>query len=77
MYFRALFSGLRRLGHWLLYELFQVALWVAFLLHPLSSLRSAIGGGGELAVRRLGPAIRPRRRLGPARGGQFNQAAAA
>ena len=77
MYLPALFSGLRRLGHWLLYELFQVALWVAFLLHTLGSLRSAFGGGGELAARRPGPAIRPRRSPRPARGGRFNSAAAA
>ena len=77
MYFPALFSGLRRLGRWFLYELFQLALWVAFLLHTLGSLRSAIGGGGALAARRPGPAIRPRRSPVPARGGRFNPAAAA
>ena len=77
MYFPALLLGLRRLVRWLIYELFQVALWVAFLLHTLGSLRSAFGGGGELAARRLGPAIRPRRSPRPARGGRFNSAAAA
>ena len=77
MYFPALLSGLRRLGRWFLSELFQLALWVAFLLHTLGSLRSAFGGGGELAERRPGPAIRPRRSPGPARGSRFNQAAAA
>ena len=77
MYFPALLLGLRRLVRWLIYELFQVALWVAFLLHTLGSLRSAFGGGGELAARRPGPAIRPRRSPRPARGGRFNSAAAA
>ena len=77
MYFPALISGLRRLGRWLVYELFQLALWVAFGLHALGSIRSAFGGGGELAGRRRGPAIRPRRATGPARGSRFTQAAAA
>ena len=77
MYFPALISGLRRLGRWLVYELFQLALWMAYALHTLGSLRSAFGGGGELAGRRAGPAIRPRRSPGPARGGRFTQAAAA
>ncbi|MFD2717876.1 hypothetical protein ACFST9_04070 [Hymenobacter monticola] len=77
MYFPALISGLRRLGRWLVYELFQVALWVAFVLHTLGSLRSAFGGGGALGRLRSGPAIRPRRSKGPARGGRFTQAAAA
>ena len=76
MYFPALLSGLRRLGRWLIYEVFQVALWAAFLLHTLGGLRSALGGGGEL-VGRPGPAVRPRRSPGPARGGRFNSAAAA
>ncbi|MBO2007655.1 hypothetical protein [Hymenobacter negativus] len=77
MYFPALISGLRRLGRWLVYELFQVALWVAFVLHTLGSLRSAFGGGGGLGRRLPGPAIRPRRSTGSARGGRFTQAAAA
>ncbi len=77
MYFPALISGLRCLGRWLVYELFQLALWVAFGLHTLGSLRSAFGGGGELAERRPGPAIRPRRATGAARGGRYPQAAAA
>ena len=78
MYFPALISGLRRLGRWLGYELFQLALWVAFGLRTLESLRSAFGGGGELAaVRRPGPAIRPRRSAKPPRGSRFPQAAAA
>jgi hypothetical protein len=77
MYFPALISGLRRLGRWLVYELFQVALWVAFVLHTLGSLRSAFGGGGVLGRRRPGPAIRPRRSTGPARGGRFTQVAGA
>ncbi|GAA3968274.1 hypothetical protein [Hymenobacter antarcticus] len=78
MYFPALISGLRRLGRWLVYELFHVALWVAFVLHTLGSLRSAFGGGGALApAGRRGPAIRPRRSVGPARGGRFTQPAAA
>ena len=77
MYFPALLSGLRHLGRWLIYEMFQVALWVAFMLHTLGSLRSAFGGGGELVGRRPGPAVRPRRNPGPARGGRFNPAAAA
>ncbi|MDQ2793646.1 MAG: hypothetical protein M3Y12_06510 [Bacteroidota bacterium] len=77
MYFPALLLGLRRLGRWLIYELFQVALWVAFLLHTFGSLRSAFGGGGELAARRPGPAIRPRRSPGSVRGSRFNPAAAA
>ena len=77
MYFPALLLRLRHLVRWLIYELFQVALWVAFLLHTLGSLRSAFGGGGELGERRPGPAIRPRRSPGPARGGRFNSTAAA
>jgi hypothetical protein len=78
MYFPALVSMLRRLGRWLVYELFQLALWAAFGLHTLVSLRSAFGGGGELgAERRPGPAIRPRRTTGPSRGGRFTQAAVA
>ena len=78
MYFPALVSGLRRLGRWLVYELFQAALWVAYALHTLGSLRSAFGGGGVLATdRRPGPAIRPRRLVGPARGGRFTHTAAA
>ncbi|WP_143080054.1 hypothetical protein [Hymenobacter arizonensis] len=78
MYFPALVSGLRRLGRWLVYELFQLALWVAFGLHTLVSLRSAFGGGGELgAARRPGPAIRPRRSAGPSRGARFSHPAAA
>ena len=72
MYFPALILGLRRLGHWLIYALFQVALWGVFLLHTLGSFRSAFRGGDELAARRLGPAIRPRRSPGPARSGRFN-----
>ena len=77
MYFPALFAGLRRLGRWLIYELFQLALWVAFLLRTVGSLRSAFGGGGEQAIRQPGPAIRPRRSAGRARGRRFNPAAAA
>jgi hypothetical protein len=78
MYFPALVSGLRRLGRWLVYELFQLALWVAFGLHTLASLRSAFGGGGELgSVQRPGPAIRPRRSAGTSRGGRFSHPAAA
>ena len=78
MYFPALVSGLRRLGRWLMYELFQVALFIAYALHTLGSLRSAFGGGGALApIGRRGPAIRPRRSMGPARGGRFTQPAAA
>ena len=78
MYFPALISGLRRLGRWFVYELFQLALWVAFGLHTLASLRSAFGGGGEYgAGRPTGPAIRPRRSAGPGRGGRLPQAAAA
>ncbi|MET4072938.1 hypothetical protein [Hymenobacter sp. UYCo722] len=77
MYFPALLLGLRRLGRWLIYELFQLVLWVAFLLHTLGSLRSAFGGGGKLAQRHPGPAIRPRRSPTPMRGGRFNPAAAA
>ena len=78
MYFPALISGLRRLGRWLVYELFQLALWGAYALHTLGSLRSALGGGGAgVAASRPGPAIRPRRSVGPARGGRFGQPAAA
>ena len=78
MYFPALISGLRRLGRWFVYELFQLALWGAYALHTVGSLRSALGGGGALAAtRRPGPAVRPRRSAGPARGGHFTQPAAA
>ena len=76
MYFPALVSGLRRLGRWLVYELFQVVLFVAYALHTLGSLRSAFGGGGALGAR-AGRAIRPRRSSGPARGGRFSPSAAA
>jgi hypothetical protein len=75
MYFPALISGLRRLGRWLMYELFQLALWGAYGLHTLGSLRSALGG--EFGGRAAGPAIRPRRSVGPARGGRFSQPATA
>ena len=62
MHFPALFSWVRRLGRWLVYEVFQLALWVAFGLHTISSLRSAFGGGGQNgALRRVSQAIRPRR----------------
>jgi hypothetical protein len=77
MYFPALIAGLRRLGRWLVYELFRVALWVAFGLRTLGGLRSAFGGGGALGRRRPGPAVRPRRSTRPARGGRFSPAAAA
>ena len=76
MHFPALLAGLRRLGRWLIYELFRLALWGAFLLRTLGSLRSAFGGGGVLGERRPGPAVRPRRSTGPARSGRFNPAAA-
>lgn len=61
MYFPALFSWARRLGRWLLYKLFRVALGVALGLRLLGSLRSALGGGGANAAGCLGPAVRPRR----------------
>ena len=78
MYFPALIMGLRRLGRWLVHELFQLALWVAYVLHTLSSLRSAFGGGGRLTTdRRRGPAIRPRRSVGPGSRGSFTHSAAA
>ncbi|MBF9238021.1 hypothetical protein I2I05_11510 [Hymenobacter sp. BT683] len=78
MYFPALVSGLRRLGRWLAYELFELALWVAFGLHTLGGLRSAFGGGGRWgAGRQPGPAIRPRRSAGPSRGARFSHSAAA
>ncbi len=78
MYFPALMVGLRRLGRWLVCELFQLALWVAGGLHTLASLRSAFGGGGELGTgSRGGPAIRPRRSGGTARDGRFAASAAA
>ncbi|GAA4047825.1 hypothetical protein GCM10022409_37700 [Hymenobacter glaciei] len=73
MYFPALLLGLRRVGRGLVYELFQLALWVAFWLHTLSSLRSAFGGK---LVGRSGPAIRPRRNSRPARSGRITPAAA-
>lgn len=62
MHFPALFSWARRLARWLLYELSQGALGVAFALRLLGSLRSALGGGGANAAGRCpGPAVRPRR----------------
>ena len=76
MYFPAFTKGLRQLGRWLIYELFQAALWVAFVLHTVGSLRSALGGGVGL-VRRPGPPIRPRRSASPARDRGFSQVAAA
>ena len=78
MYFPALVFGLRRLGRGLLYELFRLALWCAYVLHTLGSLRSAFGGGGAgITDLQRGPAIRPRRSVGPARGGHFTQRTAA
>ena len=66
MHFPALFSWLRRVGRWWLYELFRLALWLAFALHTIGSLRSALGGGGENgALRRQARPIKPRR-PGPA-----------
>lgn len=64
MYFPMLLTALRRLIRRLAYELFQLALWVAFALRTLGSLRSAFGGGGANAAGRLGthPATKPRRR---------------
>ncbi len=77
MYFPALVTELRRLGRWFVYELFQLALWVAFALHSMGSLRSAFGGGSEaLTGRRPGPAIRPRRSAEPRRGRDYSRAAA-
>jgi len=78
MYFPALVTGLRRLGRWLVYELFQLALWVAFGLHTLASWRSAWGGGGPAGTApRRGPAIRPRRSAGLGRGPRFTHPATA
>ena len=78
MYFPALVLGLRRLGRWFAYELFQLALLVAFGLHQLGSLRSAFRGGGKAGgARRAGPAIRPRRAAGPGRGERFAPVVAA
>ncbi|UOQ96100.1 hypothetical protein MUN81_12620 [Hymenobacter sp. 5317J-9] len=78
MHFPALVLGLRRLGRWLVYELFRVALWLAFGLRTLASLRSALGGGGEWGAARRGPAIRPRRTGGGhTRPGRLAQSAAA
>lgn len=77
MYFPAFTKGLRQLGRWLIYELFQAALWVAFVLHTVGSLRSALGGDGVGLGRRPGPAIRPRRSASPARDRGFTQVAAA
>ena len=76
MYFPAFVTWLRQLGRWVVVELFQVALWVAFALPLLASLRSAFRGGGALGAR-AGRAIRPRRSSGPARGGRFSHSAAA
>ena len=78
MYFPMLASGLRRLGRWLTYELFQLALWLAFALHTLGSLRSAFGGGGANGARRLStrPATKPRRQPRPRRA-RFTYPAAA
>jgi len=62
MHFPALVSWGRRLGRWFLYELFQLALGVAFGLRLLGSMRSALGGGGTNgACGWAGPAVRPRR----------------
>lgn len=77
MHFPALFSWARRLGRWFLYELFQVALGVAFGLHLPGSLRSALGGGGANAAGRgRGPAVRPRRPEARRSRPRFNPAAA-
>ena len=77
MSFSALFSWLRRPWRWFIYELFQVALWVAFGLRTLTSLRSAFGGGGVNGVfQSVGRAIRPRRN-GPRRRPIFTHPSAA
>lgn len=78
MYFPVFVVGLRRLGRWLVYALFRLALGGAFALHTLGGLRSAWGGGGALVPHRgAGRAIRPRRTAGRARGGPLAQSVAA
>ena len=58
MYFPALFAWARRAAYWLAYEWFQLALWLAFGLHFITSVRSAFHGGTSNAA---GPPVRPRR----------------
>jgi len=72
MYFPALFCWMRRLGRWLVYGLFQLALWVAFALHTLGSLRSALGGGGANGAHSLVPPVKPKpAKAGPGRRPRF------
>lgn len=68
MHFPALVSWGCRLGRWFLYELFRLALGVAFGLRLLGSLRSALGGGGRTNGAPAGPAP-PCARAGPKPGG--------
>ncbi|GAA4355791.1 hypothetical protein GCM10023185_18980 [Hymenobacter saemangeumensis] len=69
MYFPVLYRGWQRLCCWVAYGIFQLALWAAFGLHNVGSLRSALGGGGgadgERAARPIKPRLyRPARRDG-------------
>lgn len=59
MYFPALFAWSRRLAHGLAYEWFQLALWLAFGLHLITSVRSAFHSGTSCPA--AGPPVRPRR----------------
>ena len=60
MHFPVLLTGCRRFGQWLAYEWFQLALWLAFGLRFITSVRSAFHSGSDTRAT-AGPAVRPRR----------------
>ncbi len=64
MYLPALLTWCRRLGHWLIYAWFQLALWLAFGLRLSTGVGTAFRNGGNPVA--AGPAVRPCR----ARGGR-------
>ena len=61
MYSPIIKAGIRRLGRLLVYELFQLALWVVLGLRKLAGLRSAWHAGAREDRGRSSKAIRPRR----------------
>ena len=68
---------MRRLGRFLVYELFQLALRAALVLRTLAGLRSAWRGGTREGKLRSRKAIRPRRALKPVRLNGFGTPAGA
>lgn len=77
MYFPALVTGPRRLGRWLVYELFQLALWAALVLRTVARVRSAFRGSASGVKRSPGKAIRPRRAGAALRGNDLGPSTAA